>query len=153
VTDVAISPTALNGTGPQADPAVEVVAGPEVQALVAHSEQVIQALRQELEVALREAEEAEHRVTSHPAAVLLGHDQSDPTAPVAITPPGPDGTGAAPRTTVVSRPRANAADGRGAGESSGYQHSAPGSGLFRSHLVLKLGVLLAVLAVLLLLFA
>jgi hypothetical protein len=144
---------ASNGAGPHAEAAVEVVAGPEVQALVAQSERVIQALREQLEVALREAEEAERRLTSHPAAALLVRDGSEPTAPISITAPEHEGTGSGPRTTVVSRPRGNWAEGPGAGESSGYQHSTSGSGLFRSHLVLKLGVLLAVLAVLLLLFA
>ena len=44
-----------------------------------HSEQVIQALRQQLEVELREAEDAEQRVATHPGAARLVHDRSDPT--------------------------------------------------------------------------
>jgi hypothetical protein len=139
------------GPGPDAPPTVEVVAGAEVQTLVEHSEQVIQALREQLEVALREAEEAEQRVATHPAAARLAPGRSDPTAPIAVTPPGIDSPGAGPRTTVVSRPRVTPAEADD--PATGYQHSASGSGLFKSHLVLKLGVLLAVLAVLLLLFA
>jgi hypothetical protein len=143
------------GPAPDAPPTVEVVAGVEVQALVEHSEQVIQALRHQLEVALREAAEAEQRVATHPAATLLVHDRWQPTEQIAVTAPGDDSPRAVPRTTVVSRPRVTpaAADGSGAGQASGYQHSASGPGLFKSHLVLKLGVLLAVLAVLLLVFA
>jgi hypothetical protein len=155
VTDVAVTQMAPVGPEAPAAPTVEVVAGVEVQALVEHSERVIRALRQQLEVALREAEEAEQRVASHPAAALVGHDRSDPTAQIAVTAPADGAAGAGPRTTVVSRPRATpaAAQGSGAGPASGYQHSASGSGLFRSHLVMKLGVLIALLAVLLLLFA
>jgi hypothetical protein len=150
VTDV--TEVARPGSSPDGAGAVEVVAGAEVQALVEHGEQVIQALRQQLEAAVQEAEEAERQVASHPAAALLGPGPSDPTEQMAVTAPG-HGAGTGPRTTVVSRPRATpAADGSGAGEASGYRHSASGSGLFSSHLTLKLGVLLAVLAVLLLLF-
>jgi hypothetical protein len=154
VTDVTVTQMPPVGPEAYAAPTVEVVAGAEVRALVEHSEQVIQALQQELEVALREAEEAEQRVASHPAA-RLGPDRSDPTEQIAVTAPANGTAGAGPRTTVVSRPRAAsaAADDSGAGQGSGYQHSASRPGLFTSHLVLKLGVVLAVLAVLLLLFA
>jgi hypothetical protein len=150
-----VTVTQMPPVGPEAyaAPTVEVVAGAEVRALVEHSEQVIQALRQQLEEALREADEAEQRVASHPAAGLLAHDGSDPTEQIAVTGSANGTAGAGPRTTVVSRPRAAAADSSGNGQASGHQHSSSGSGLFSSHLVLKLGVLLAVLAVLLLLFA
>ena len=131
-----------------------MIAGPEVQALVEHSEQVIEALRQ----AARWWRCGRRRRPNngwrrHPAAAWSATVRSDPTEQIAVTAPvngshrrrPPDDGGVAPSGDPDRR--------LGSGEASGYQHSASGSGLFSSHLVLKLGVVLAVLAVLLLLFA
>jgi len=163
VTDTAVTGVIPPGGGPAAAPGVEVVAGVEVHDLVERSEQVIQALRQQLEAALREAEEAERQLASHPGAARLGgsatRGQADPTEQIAVVAPKGAGVEAGPRTTVVSRPRATTAvatDPIG-GEASGYRHSAsaPVTGwarAFTSHLVLKIGALLTVVAVLLLVF-
>jgi hypothetical protein len=164
VTDVAVTNLSPPEGGRPAPPAVEVVAGVEVQALVEHSEHVIQALRQQLETALRESEDAERQVASHPAVALLGQaatlSQLDATAQNSVVAPASDGVATGPRTTVVSRPRAvpGAAAAAGPGEATGHRHSAsgPGRGLagaFKSHLVLRIGALLTVVAVLLLVFA
>jgi len=166
VTDLALTGVVPAGNGPDAAPtvpAVEVVAGIEVQALVEHSEQAIQALRRELEEALREAEEAERQAASHPGVAHLAESinqgWTDPTGQTAIVAPVGDAVGAGPRTTVVSRPRATpaAADGSGTSGAPGHRHSASDpvsgwAGAFTSHLVLKIGVLLTLVAVLLLVF-
>jgi hypothetical protein len=77
----------------------DVIAGSVVRELVDRNERDIEALRHELEVALREAEQAEKLIAAHPAA-----DELTPR-------PAPLGR---PRTTVVSRTYAGSAGEPGA---------------------------------------
>jgi hypothetical protein len=147
VTDLAVSDRSSEPT-----PAQEVVPGDEVRELVARKERDIEALRLELQGALQEAAEAELQLAQHPdASEPAGAAEEPSTAP-------------APRTTVVTRlpvaaPETRPASGRGpAHRRSTAAATAADEQLgwlrfFRSHLIVKLGIALTVLALLLLFFA
>jgi hypothetical protein len=141
VTDLAVSD---QSSGPA--PTHEVVPGDEVRELVGRREREIEALRLELRAALQEAAEAELRLAERPDAPVPAEELS--TAP-------------APRTTVVTRlpvaaPDARPAPDRGpAHRRSSSAVADPDLGWLRflgSHVIVKLGIALTVLALVLLFF-
>jgi hypothetical protein len=146
VTDLAVS-----DHSPDPAPTHEVVPGDEVRELVARKEREIEALRLELQGALQEAAEAERRLARLPAA-------AEPSEPAEESSTAP-----APRTTVVTRlpvaePETRPASGRGPAHRRSTASTAADEQLgwlrfFRSHLIVKLGIALTVLALLLLFFA
>jgi hypothetical protein len=143
VTDLAVSDPSSDPT-----PTHEVVPGDQVRELVDRKERDIEALRLELHTALQEAAEAELRLAEHPGAAVAAEDGS--------TTPGP-------QTTVVTRlpvaaPAAGPAPDRGPAHrrSTSAAAAEPELGWLRflgSHLVVKLGIALTVLALVLLFFA
>jgi hypothetical protein len=149
VTDLAVS-----DHSPDPAPTHEVVPGDEVRELVARKEREIEALRLELQGALQEAAEAERRLARLPAAA----EPAEPAEPAEESSTAP-----APRTTVVTRlpvaePETRPASGRGPAHRRSTASTAADEQLgwlrfFRSHLIVKLGIALTVLALLLLFFA
>jgi hypothetical protein len=134
------------------------IPGDLVRQLVADKEEEITALLGQLEVALREADAAERHLAGHPSVSLLGElpDVADRVAPI----PKQD----RPRTTVVSRPpvdqlgiRSSAtstAKSPSHGSATAGQREDAGrwSRLATSHLVLKAGIVITIVALALLKF-
>jgi hypothetical protein len=145
------------------------IPGDLVRDLVAGKEQEITALLGELELALRDAAEAERRLADHPSASLVADlaDEDDAVPAEAGMPQTTDGaatTGERPRTTVVSRPRiaqtgtddsaastSNPASDRPSTVEPG-EDSGRWSTLVTSHLVLKVGIVITLVALALLKF-
>jgi hypothetical protein len=149
VTDLAVSDHSSDHSS-DPTPTSEVVPGDQVRELVDRKERDIQILRLELQAALQEAAEAELRLAERPDASVAAEDGSAPPAPPA------------PRTTVVTRlpmaaPDARPAHDRGPAHRRSTSAAAdPELGWLRflgSHVIVKLGVALAVLALVLLFFA
>ena len=82
----------------QGVPGTDVIAGAVVRHLVERSEREIDLLRQQLEVARRQADDDEARVAGLPGAHPPPPRDGDPGQ-------GVGGTAARVRTTVVTRPR------------------------------------------------
>jgi hypothetical protein len=146
VTDLAVSDHSSDHSS-DPTPTPEVVPGDQVRELVDRKERDIELLRLELHSALQEAAEAELRLAERSVAA---EDGSAPPAPPA------------PRTTVVTRlplaaPDARPAHDRGPAHRRSTSAAAdPELGWLRflgSHVIVKLGVALAVLALVLLFFA
>ena len=147
-------------TDPVSGVDVDVMPGDVVRTLFDRNEQVLAALRLELDEAERETDAAESRVRSHPALGLLAPDEVEVLVPAAREAAGGLPLAALPpRTTVVRRPRAtpSAADGGpeargdgGAGTADDTRTRA--ARLVTSHWVWKAGVAVTVVALLLLKF-
>ena len=134
------------------------IPGDLVRELVADKEGEITALLGELEVALREADAAERILAGHPSISLLGelHDEADGVRPRTRQD--------RPRTTVVSRPPVEQLGIGNAATSisklpshrsvtAGQQEDAGRwSRLVTSHLVLKAGIVVTIVALALLKF-
>jgi hypothetical protein len=142
VTDLAVSDPSSDPT-----PTHQVVPGDEVRGLVDRKERDIEMLRLELQAALQEAAEAELRLAARPDAPVPAEAGSAPPAP---------------RTTVVTRlpvasPDAGPTPGRGPAHRRSTSAAAdPELGWLRflgSHVIVKLGIVLTVLALVLLFFA
>jgi len=137
VTDLAVS---------DHSPDREVVPADQVRELVDRKERDIELLRLELNAALHEAAEAELRLAQRPDASVPAGEGSTPPAP---------------RTTVVTRlpvaPDVRPAHDRGPAHRRSTSAAAePELGWLRflgSHVIVKLGIALAVLALVLLFFA
>lgn len=128
-------------------PTSEVVPGDQVRELVDRKERDLELLRLELQAALQEAAEAEFRLAERPDASVAAEEGSAPPAP---------------RTTVVTRLPMAAPDARPAHDRGPAQRRStsavadPELGWLRflgSHVIVKLGIALTVLALVLLFFA
>jgi hypothetical protein len=157
VTDLAVSEP---GADPNPAPTHQVVPGDEVRELVARKERDLEALRLELRAALQEAAEAERRLAERPdAPVPVPAPAEEATTATSTTAP----TTPAPRTTVVTRLPVATPDARPASDGSPAHRRSrsataadPELGWLRflgSHVIVKLGITLTVLALLLLFFA
>ena len=136
----------------------EALPGEAVRTLFDRNEQVLEALRLELEAAVAEADDAEARVRTHPALGLLAADEVQMLVPPerprddpATLPAGP------PLTTVDRRPSvARPAPGQVAGPVDGGDVDVDGrtriGRLVTGHWVWKAGVAVVVVALLLLKF-
>ena len=134
------------------------VPGDRVRELVADREKEIAALLGELERALGEAHAAEKRLAGHPSVSLLGQlpDETDGVHPMTRQD--------RPRTTVVSRPPVEQLGSRnpatsisGPASHRSTTEGQPGdagrwSRLVTSHLVLKAGIIITIIALALLKF-
>ena len=150
MTDLAVSdhsPDPSSDHRPDPTPNHEVVPGDQVRELVDRKERDLELLRLELHTALQEAAEAEHRLAQRPDGAVPAEEGSTPPAP---------------RTTVVTRlpmaPDARPAHDRGPAHRRSTSGAAaePELGWLRflgTHVIVKLGIALAVLALVLLFFA
>jgi hypothetical protein len=150
VTDLAVSdhsPDPSSDHRPDPTPNHEVVPGDQVRELVDRKERDLELLRLELHAALQEAAEAELRLAQRPDGAVPAEEGSTPPAP---------------RTTVVTRlpmpaPEARPAHDRGPAHRRSNSAVAEAElGWLRflgTHVIVKLGIALAVLALVLLFFA
>jgi hypothetical protein len=114
-----------------------VVDGDEVRELVARNEQQIELLHHELALAQREADEAERRVSEHPAALWLdalpgtlavtsdAPLTASPSGPAPVLPAMPVATNG--RTVVDRRPSLAERSGPGASATSTVSATSAGS--------------------------
>ncbi len=95
----------LVGQLPGAEGTDEALPGDVVRTLFDRNEQVLDALKVELDEATAEADQAEARVRAHPALGLLAADEVEVLVPPERAPePVAGPTGGPPRTTVDRRP-------------------------------------------------